>query len=75
MLRTVSLVAKSQILRPVVPQVLPDALSMLHLVGARIGARANRLVVLDAEVDARDGVFTRHDSNLMRGFILEARRR
>ena len=48
---------------------------MRYLVGAWIAARSDRLVILDAEVYARDGVFAGEHTNLVRGLVLEARRR
>ena len=48
---------------------------MRYLVGARVAARSDRLVILDAEVYARDGVFAGEHTDLVRGLVLEARRR
>jgi len=46
--------AEGVVFRPVVPQLLSDALHVLDLVRTRVRSRPDRLVVLDAEVDPCD---------------------
>ena len=48
--------AEEEIVWPIVPKLLLDALHVVDLVGACICSRPYRLIILDAEVDARDGV-------------------
>ena len=48
---------------------------MLNLIRTWIAARSYWLVVLDAEIYTRDRVFTRKHADLVRGLVLETRRR
>jgi len=66
---------KRQSLRPVVPERLLYPFHVFDFVGTCVGSRTDGTVIFDSEVDARDGVFAWDNSNLVRGFILEARRR
>ena len=50
-------------------------LHMLYLIRAWIAARSHWLVILDAEVYTRDRIFTWKHTDLVRGLILETRRR
>ena len=47
---------------------------LLDLVWVGVGARSERLIVLDSEIDTLDRVFTREHSDLVGGWVLEARR-
>ena len=48
---------------------------MFNFVRGCVGARTDRLVVLDAEVYTCDAVFARDDTNLVSCLVLETRRR
>lgn len=52
MLVSLHLRAECQVLRPVVPQLLLDLLHVFDLVWCSVRAWANRLIVLDTEVDS-----------------------
>ena len=51
-----------------------DSAHVLDLVWMGVGARSKGFVVLDSEVDTLDRVFTREHSDLVGGWVLEARR-
>ena len=57
--------------RLVVAQLILNLLHAVYLVRTCICAWPNRLIVFDSEVDSSDGVFTRKDTDLMRGRVLE----
>lgn len=59
---------------PIVAQLLLYTMHVLDLVGTCIRTWSDWFIVLDTEVDARDGVFAGDDTDLMCCFILEARR-
>ena len=65
MLGALSLRPKGQIIGSVVSQLIFDSPHVLDFVGTCIGSRSDRLVVLDAEVDPRDGILARHHSYLV----------
>ena len=67
--------AEGKIARWVVSQRVLYLLHVFYLIGTWIATRSHRLVILDAEVYTRDRVFAGKHTDLVRGLILEARRR
>ena len=58
----------------IVAELSLDFAHVLDLVWVCVGAWAKRLIVLDPEVDTLDRVFAREHSDLVGGWVLEARR-
>ena len=63
--------AESKFSRLVVAQLVLHLFHLVDLVGTSIRAWPNRFVILDSEIDSSNGVFSRKNSNLVCGCVLE----
>ena len=66
--------SESNVRRRIVAELPLDFAHVLDLVWVCVGSWAKRLIVLDSEVDTLDRVFAGEHSDLVGGWVLEARR-
>ena len=66
--------SESNVRRRIMAELPLNLAHLLDLVWVGVGARSERLIVLDSEIDTLYRVFTREHSDLVGGWVLEARR-